>query len=106
MPEAAFTLRRCTACGADLPPSVLACVACHALVYAEDLKRLAAEAEAAEQRGLGADASAAWRRALELLPHGSQQHEAVRARLARMDVPAATVAVPPSPIPKILTGLG
>lgn len=103
--EAAASPPRCGACGAEIPPSALACVACHALVHAEELKRLAASAEAAEQRGLGTDASAAWRRALELLPLGSHQHAAVQARLGRLDVPAAKAA-PPSSVPKILAGLG
>lgn len=70
---------QCASCDAVLAPFALACGSCHALVHAERLKALAAEAEAASNP---TDALSAWRSALELLPPQSRQAETVRGRIA------------------------
>lgn len=84
MPEPPATLAaaRCPDCGTELPPSLLACPACHRLLHADTLRQLAAHAEAAEARGDATAALGHWRRALELLPAGSRQGERIRARVA------------------------
>jgi Zn-dependent protease len=71
----------CPHCGAEFPPNLLVCPSCHALVHAAELKTLAANAEAATNRGDYSEALANWRRALELLPANSAQHGAITARV-------------------------
>jgi Zn-dependent protease len=83
------------ACGTEIAPSLLACPACRRLVHAEGLKRLAAAAGDAVRRGEPLEEVACWRRALELLPPGSQQAEQVAARIAALDARAAADTAPP-----------
>lgn len=59
----------------------MSCPVCHALVHAEELKRLAGEAEAAEREERPVEALTAWRQALGLLPPDSRQAAAVAGRL-------------------------
>ena len=74
----------CTQCGAELAPNLLACPSCHALVHADELKTLAAEADAATRTGALSDALAKWRRALELLPPQSSQHVVIRQKIEQL----------------------
>src|SRR5207244_3789151 len=76
------TPTHCGRCGTELPADVLACPACGALVHAETLKRLAADAEAASRAGEFSAARDHWSAALHLLPPQSRQHAAVRERIA------------------------
>jgi Zn-dependent protease len=71
----------CPQCGVELPPNLLVCPSCHALVHAAELKTLAGEAEAATAAGNYSDALANWRSALELLPPASAQHGVISARV-------------------------
>lgn len=61
---------------------MLACPACGTLRFADELKALAADAEEARRRGDLEAAREHWTKALALLPPASQQHEAVRQRIA------------------------
>lgn len=87
---------RCAACNQELPPSLLACAGCGALVHAARLKTLAAAATDAEARGDRSAALAAWRDALALLPPSTKQFEAiaekVRALSAEVGAPAKSSA--------------
>src|SRR6267154_567494 len=74
----------CTQCGTQIAPALLACPSCRRLVHAEDLKRLAATAQRAEQAGDPSAALAAWREALDLLPADATQQEVVSARIAAL----------------------
>ena len=60
------------------------CPQCHALVHAEELERLAAQARALEDRGEWAEARAAWLEALKLLPADSTQAGWVRTHTAQL----------------------
>jgi Zn-dependent protease len=71
----------CPQCGTQVAPALLACPSCHRLVHADELKRLAAEAERATQAGDTSAALAAWRRALDLLPQDATQHAVISARV-------------------------
>jgi Zn-dependent protease len=73
---------RCTNCGTELAPSMLACPSCHRLVHARELERLAAEARAAEERSDWSAALAHWRQALELLPPETRQAQTIAERIA------------------------
>ena len=92
MAELARSGLRCGGCGTEIAPALLACPACRQLVHAGELKRLAAEALASEERSDAAGALAAWRGALALLPPGTRQHETVAASVARW-----TAAAPAAP---------
>lgn len=74
----------CTQCGAEGAPNLLACPSCHALFYAEELRKLATGAEAATAGGAFSDALAQWRRALELLPPDSSQHAVIRKKMEQL----------------------
>jgi len=109
--------RACASCGAELAPGFVACPACHALVYAAELKTLAAEAAQAEGAAELGKAVEIWTRMLALLPPGSLQHQRIsqvladgRARLQPNAGPASpATATPKSGIGKKtgwLVGLG
>ncbi len=81
MAEAAVAVTRCQGCGSELGPRLLTCPACHRLVHAAELQRLATEAQAASTRNEPLVALETWRRALELLPPASSQHAQVTSRV-------------------------
>jgi Zn-dependent protease len=101
----------CPRCGTELPPDALACPACAALVHADALKRIAADADAAAQSGDLVAARDRWSEALRLVPASSQQHTAIRDRIAaltpRIDAsaPASDAAPPPADAPWWRRGL-
>jgi Zn-dependent protease len=74
----------CASCGTELSPEALACPACAALVHAEQLKQLAADADAATRAGDAATARNHWTTALALLPPDSQQYAAIRDRVTEI----------------------
>src|SRR5690242_21806968 len=74
------TTTACPQCGTEIASALLACPSCQRLVHADELKRLAAEAERAGHAGEASAALGAWRQALDLLPRDSTQHQAVAAR--------------------------
>src|SRR5207247_11402019 len=87
----------CAQCGTQIAPALLACPSCRRLVYAEELKRLAATADGAEQAGDPSAALAAWRQALVLLPADAIQHQVVSARIAALTL--SLDAWPPRSMP-------
>lgn len=78
----ALSPARCGQCGTELARSLLACPTCGRLVHADELRRLAAEAERATQAGDLVGALSAWRAAVDLLPPDSRQHDAISTRIA------------------------
>ena len=72
------TPTRCRSCGTDLAANLLACPACGALVFAEELKQLA---DSAARAPSPAEALACWRRAYALLPAGTRQQQAGAAKI-------------------------
>ena len=82
---AALAVARCADCDAELGPGLLSCPACHALVHALELKRLAAAAEQAEAAGDLATARTQWRQAHELLPPRTRQAQSVLDRIAAVN---------------------
>jgi Zn-dependent protease len=88
------TQTACVGCGTEVPASFLTCPACHRLVHAESLKRLAEEAERATRAGDPRAARDAWRQALDLLPRGTRQASIVSEKIGALsqgltDEPAA-----------------
>jgi Zn-dependent protease len=76
-----FPSTKCQSCGVEYATRLLACPQCHRLAHAEELKQLAAEAEAASRAGDLTQALAAWRDAFALLPPGTRQYDAIKARI-------------------------
>ena len=91
-----MTPTHCGHCGTELPPDVLACPACAALVHSDQLKQLAIAAGVAADAGDLAAARTHWAAALRLLPDRSQQHARIRDRVAeitrRIDAEHSTTA--------------
>ena len=87
----------CPECGTEVAPALLACPACGWLRHGEQLKQLAAEAQrATEARDLTA-ALVAWRSALDLLPEGSRQYDAVASRIAELGRQGTPIQQPARP---------
>jgi len=86
--DSSLPVSRCVECGTEIGSGLVACPSCGRLLHAATLKRLAAEAEAAEQEGDLSAALSAWRGTLDLLPPESKQHgvilQRVRALSARV----------------------
>ena len=77
-------MTRCPQCGTEIAPALLACPACQRLVHADELQRLADEAERSAAGGDVSSALGAWRQALDLLPPNSRQFAAVSDKLAEL----------------------
>lgn len=77
---------------------MLACPRCGALVNAERLKTLAAEAESARAAGDLRAESAAWQQALDLLPGESQQYGAISTRVGDITRQLAASGVDPDSV--------
>jgi Zn-dependent protease len=96
--------RACAGCGTEMPPTFLACPSCGRLVHGEQLKALAAAAEAATAAGNTRAAIARWREALALLPPGSGQHTRIEATVkslsASLDGPSPVSASGSAASPK------
>jgi Zn-dependent protease len=74
----------CGRCGTELAPELLVCPSCKTLVHADELKQLAAAAQAAEREKDTTRAAELWRRALDLLPPETAQYSAVLARVSAL----------------------
>jgi Zn-dependent protease len=95
---------RCAGCSTELAPAILSCPACHALVYRDLLKSLAAQAAQQSERGELMEAKMTWQRARTLLPVGVQQHTEVGARIAALDVSLRNATAAKSTTPKVVEG--
>ena len=82
----------CLSCGAPLARGARACPRCHALVHAQRLDALSAEAKKREASGDIAGARALWGEALNLLPPDSTQAQWIKGHLAAL--PAAPTHMP------------
>jgi len=84
-PFALEVASRCPGCGGEVGPGLLACPSCHRLVHADELGRLAAQAESAESEGRLLDARTHWRAAHDLLPPAVRQSQVVADRIASLN---------------------
>jgi Zn-dependent protease len=79
-----ISIQTCSRCGRDLPPGALACSFCHALVHAEELYRLTANATALEEKRDFQAARELWSNGLQLLPASAKQAEWIRDHLREL----------------------
>lgn len=98
-------IRTCKQCSSELAPGARACPQCHALVYAEALDRLSAQANALEGRGQLREAREQWLKALPLLPLDSSQAQWIRDHARTLEI-SADAAKPPEPENKWIRKLG
>ena len=90
-------MTRCPQCGTEIAPALLACPVCRRLVHADELERLAAEADRSSAAGDFTAALGAWRRALDLLPADSRQFATVSAKMADLSRQADAAGVATTP---------
>jgi Zn-dependent protease len=88
-------MRTCKRCSAELAPDALSCKKCHALVHAEELERLAGNANLLQAQGQPDLAREQWSKAIELLPPDSTQANWVRERVRRLEPVAGVQASAP-----------
>jgi len=89
-------VRNCSRCSQELKPGALACEQCHALVHANELERISAEARALEASHELRQAREKWLMSLPLLPQGSKQAIWVRDHALALDLAADKEQVPES----------
>lgn len=78
----------CKRCSQPLFPGALACSNCQALVYAEDMERVAAQARSLEGESRLMEARDRWLSILPLLPPDSQQAVWIRGHARELEVAA------------------
>jgi Zn-dependent protease/uncharacterized Zn finger protein (UPF0148 family) len=77
--------RQCAKCGAPLYPGLLACSNCGRYVHTEQLQELATRARQLIAMGQLQAAKEHWQAALNLLPPDSNEHQAIRREIAKLD---------------------
>ena len=82
-------VRNCKRCGHDLAPGALACDSCRALVYADQIDRIAEEAQALEHQGQYLQARDRWFSLLPLLPHDSPQRAWIQKHARELEIQAS-----------------
>ncbi len=80
----------CTACGTTIAPGLLSCPGCRQLLHADTLKELSERARRAKDTGDLLGALSTWRRALELLPADTRQHDVVAGKVDALSREADT----------------
>jgi Zn-dependent protease len=83
---------RCSGCGSELAPALLACPVCQQLVHRGELERLATVAARARAAGDATEELTAWRAALPLLPPASKQHASITAKVEELSTRIADAA--------------
>lgn len=78
----------CRQCLGPLARGDLACPRCHALVHAEELERLSAQARELEQKGELRQARQEWVKGLLLLPRESKQSEWIKNHARALEIQA------------------
>jgi Zn-dependent protease len=101
----------CHVCHTSIAPGLLSCPACHSLVYAQELKILARDAQQCVAEGKLLEALSYWRKATELLPSDSQQFALVEKKIQELSQkvdtqPGGDARVHSSKLPSKLLALG
>jgi Zn-dependent protease len=75
----------CAKCGTTIDPGSLACSKCGRFTHADQLDELAMRARQLTATGQLQAAKQHWQAALNLLPPGSTEHQAIRREIAKLD---------------------
>ncbi len=84
---------KCSRCRNPLAYGALVCDSCHTLVHSDQLKQLAADAQALEVSGDLAHAREHWQSSLPLLPQDSKQADWIRNRIVEIDREVTTAPI-------------
>ena len=87
-------IRQCRRCSQELPAGALVCDNCKALVYSEQLDRIAAEAKHCEESGDFGQAREQWMMGLHLLPPDSTQAQWIQDHVRTLEVAVAPESAP------------
>jgi len=87
-------IRNCRRCSHELAPGALVCQNCHALVYADEIDRLASQAKRLESKGDLLQARYLWLNALPLMPPDSEQAAWIREHARLLEERAAAPQAP------------
>jgi Zn-dependent protease len=87
-------IRNCRRCSRELAPGALVCDDCHALVHAQELEQISAEAKTLEASGDLHQARDKWRSSLLLLPRNSKQADWVKQHANDLELKAIAHEVP------------
>ncbi len=93
-------IRNCRRCGRDLNLGALVCENCQALVYSQELDRLADEAKVLEAKGQLRQAREQWLMGLRFLPSNSTQANWINQHARDLEQSAAQPAGQIQPAPK------
>lgn len=100
----------CPHCQTIIAPGLLLCPGCQHLVYGEQLKQLASEAQRFMDQGQMSEALGCWRRAMDLLPANSQQAHVITQKInelsRKVDASGLKRSAPQTPMPPALMALG
>jgi Zn-dependent protease len=88
-------IRKCRRCGQELNLGALVCEHCQALVYAQELDRLADSAKVLEGRGQLRQAREQWLLSLRFVPPGSPQADAIAEHARELEQADAQIAAGP-----------
>ena len=89
-------IRKCRRCGQELNLGTLECEHCQALVYAQELDRLADGAKVLEARGQFREAREQWLLSLRFLPPGSSQASQIAEHVRDLEQADSQIAAQPS----------
>ena len=87
-------IRNCRRCSRELAPGALVCQNCQALVYADEIDRLASQAKRLESKGDLLQARYLWLNALPLMPPDSEQATWIREHARLLEERAAAPQAP------------
>ena len=87
-------IRNCRRCSRELAPGALVCQNCQALVYADEIDRLASQAKRLESKGDLLQARYLWLNALPLMPADSEQAAWIREHARLLEERAAAPQAP------------
>jgi Zn-dependent protease len=87
----------CKRCSRPLVPGALACDRCQALVHADEMERLAAQARSLEAQSRLMEARDRWLSILPLLPNDSKQAEWIRDHARELETAAPAAQRPGAP---------
>lgn len=87
-------VKNCKRCSRELKPGALTCDNCHALVHAEQLATIAAEAKQLEEKGELLRAREHWLMSLQLLPKASKQANWIEEKARNLNLAASAIETP------------
>ncbi len=104
-------VKTCPQCQTQIASGILSCPACDTLIFSQEIKAFASEAEQCVQEGNSLEGLIRWRKVLELLPPSSQQYALVEKKVDALSQKVDTRDLEKAEskkhkMPSVLLGLG